>query len=395
MKRRWGSVILVVLMLTVVVQNPAFSEKTYQDIINEIKELEQQQEGIEESKQQADERIEQLKLEIAQTREKLQQLDGEISQKEKQLDELLASITNTEAELAQTEKERQEAEERIRIRDEKLKSRLRMTYMNGNVSYIDVLFSSSSFNDFLDRVNNMKLIVEQDKETLEQNRKDEALIVLKKLDIEVLLAKLEADKSSVQAIKADLENTRTEQQSVLAEQRQEEEFHEHISEEQEQALLALADETDKLYEEKRKIEAERQKNNEYIAGSGILGIPLPAGQYVITSEFGPRNFRGSEMHRGLDFGASAGTPIYAADNGTVVVAGWYSSYGNCVIVSHGNGLKTLYAHMSSISVSVGDNVEKGNTLGGVGTTGDSTGNHLHFEVIENNVKVNPRNYISP
>ena len=119
--------------------------------------------------------------------------------------------------------------------------------------------------------------------------------------------------------------------------------------------------------------------------TGIFMRPVSGAR--ITTRFGQGG------HRGLDMAIGYGTPIYAADGGTVVVAGWHSSYGNYVKINHGNGYETLYAHCSSLLVKAGDKVYKGEEIAKVGSTGNSTGNHLHFEVFKNGALVNPESYI--
>ena len=119
---------------------------------------------------------------------------------------------------------------------------------------------------------------------------------------------------------------------------------------------------------------------------------MPIKSYVITSEFGPRWGR---SHSGMDYAAPTGTPIYASDGGTVIRASFYGGYGNCIDIDHGNGRVTRYGHCSALHVSVGDLVYQGQEIGLVGSTGNSTGPHVHFEVIMNGVAQNPRNYVDP
>ena len=127
-------------------------------------------------------------------------------------------------------------------------------------------------------------------------------------------------------------------------------------------------------------------------GSGVIDEafvwPLPDNGGTATCQYG------EDSHQGIDLAIDAGTDIYAAASGTVVVAGWYYTYGNCVVIDHGNGVRTLYAHCSSLNVSVGDEVAGGDLIGFVGMTGYATGNHLHFEVHVNNRTRNPLNYIA-
>ena len=124
--------------------------------------------------------------------------------------------------------------------------------------------------------------------------------------------------------------------------------------------------------------------------------PCPSCHYI-TSQFGWRYhpiYHTQKYHSGVDIGASYGATIVAADGGTIITAGSVSGYGNCVVINHGNGITTLYGHMSSIAVSVGQKVSKGQTIGYVGSTGNSTGPHLHWEVTVNGVRQNPLNYAS-
>jgi murein DD-endopeptidase MepM/ murein hydrolase activator NlpD len=132
------------------------------------------------------------------------------------------------------------------------------------------------------------------------------------------------------------------------------------------------------------------------------GAVVGTGQFVwpvngrVSSPFGYRIhpiFHVRKMHTGIDLSAGMGTPIKAADSGTVVQAGWRGGYGKCVVISHGNGVATLYAHQSVISVSVGDTVERGQAIGNVGSTGYSTGAHLHFEVRVDGSPVDPMRYL--
>jgi murein DD-endopeptidase MepM/ murein hydrolase activator NlpD len=132
-------------------------------------------------------------------------------------------------------------------------------------------------------------------------------------------------------------------------------------------------------------------DEEAMPASGNFIFPVTG---TISSVFGPRNY-GNGKHFGVDIAASAGSPVHAADTGTVTFAGWNSGgYGNLVIIDHGNGFVTYYAHNSQLCVNKGDKVNQGTTIALVGTTGDSTGNHCHFEVVHNGQKVDPFNYLS-
>ena len=119
---------------------------------------------------------------------------------------------------------------------------------------------------------------------------------------------------------------------------------------------------------------------------------MPIKSYVVTSEWGGRWGR---LHEGMDYGAPTGTPVYAADGGTVIKSNFWSGHGLCVEIDHGNGVVTRYSHLSATFVSIGDLVYQGQHIANVGNTGNSFGSHLHFEVRINDVSQNPRNYVNP
>ena len=168
----------------------------------------------------------------------------------------------------------------------------------------------------------------------------------------------------------------------------------------EQQQKNVQSQIDKQVEALRRQEEANKKNDpSYDAGkdngaTGSMLWPCPSC-HTITSEFGWRYhpiYHTQKYHSGVDIGASYGATIVAADGGTVITAGAVSGYGNCVVINHGNGITTLYGHMSSIAVSSGQKVSKGQTIGYVGSTGNSTGPHLHWEVTVNGVRQNPLNY---
>ena len=141
---------------------------------------------------------------------------------------------------------------------------------------------------------------------------------------------------------------------------------------------------------------EQEVNNDYTYTGGLMSWPLEAGvSYYVSSEYGWRSIYGVEdFHLAIDLACDNGTTVMAAAGGTVLRSEYHASYGNYVLIDHGNGLSTLYAHMSANNVSVGENVAEGETIGWVGLTGNTFGYHLHFETRENGSTVNPRNYIA-
>lgn len=350
----------------------------------------------------------------------LSMLSSEIEATNLKLNDLNNQISLTKEKLAVNGKQLEEVEERIDSRDKLLKSRLRLMYMNGVVSYADVLLSSTSFGDFLDRLNALNAIVNQDKHILEDNRRDKTEKEGKEAQIKQELNQV-GEMYSQQAIhKSDLSNKEKEKQVMIASLSQKDKEQrstlEDISEDSERKLIEEARKQSALAEAKRK-EAEAAaaaaaaKAKAKAGNNGSSPTPAPAAPFTggkfayplakvapMTSDFGYRSdpFTGKKtMHKGIDLGAPNGTNILAAGDGVVIVASWWSGYGNTVIIDHGNGYWTLYGHIRNggTVVEKGDNVKRGQKVAEVGSTGESTGNHLHFEVRINEDPVDPKPYL--
>ncbi|MHA6481236.1 murein hydrolase activator EnvC family protein [Paenibacillus sp. strain BS8-2] len=301
-----------------------------------------------------------------------------------------------EAELVQAGVVLDEVQARIVKREALLESRMRLMYTNGFVSYMDVLLSANSFSDFLDRFDALQTILNSDRDTLDAHKKDKELAETQKAEIEKQYADIQALFHELELQQVDLAKKEAEKEVLIASynanlQELDDTLHqlEEISEEQEKLLIALAAKKSKLVAEKNRIQ------NPYSGGK--LGMPIDQG-YRVTSNFGTRvhPITGKKhTHTGIDFGAPSGTPIYAAESGVVIISQVWSTYGNCIVIDHGNGLWTLYAHIRNggLLVDEGDKVSKGDKIALVGSTGNSTGPHLHFEVRKNEVPVNPGGYL--
>ncbi len=305
-------------------------------------------------------------------------------------------VDTKKEELLQTGVELEEAEKRVASRDELLQSRMRLMYTNGSVSYLDVLFSSTSFSDFLDRFDALQSILNNDRDILDEHRKDKELVVQKKAQVEVQLAEVQDLFYELELQQNDLIKKESEKEVLVASYNKNLELLDEtleelevISEEQEKLLVNLASKVSKLNAEKNRIK------NPYSGGK--LGMPI-RDNYRITSNFGTRTHPISgkkHTHTGTDFGAPSGTAIYAAEDGVVLISQSWSGYGNCIIIDHGNGLWTLYGHIQNggLLVEKGETVKRGQHIAKVGSTGNSTGPHLHFEVRKNEVAVNPGGYL--
>jgi len=268
------------------------------------------------------------------------------------------------------------------------KTRLRALYENGNVSYLEVLFGSSSFSEFLTSFDQITLLFQRDVELLEEQR----LLREKQQEINTARENYNSYLASL-AYQAEVRNgelvtIRTEHNNLM----------ENIQGQKESwqvAYDAFEAQAVALEETIRQLQAQNQGN---VYGTGQYIWPVPS-TYVISDFFGWRDdpFGGSNsnFHGGLDIAGSYGANILAADGGTIIYAGWNSGgYGNMVMIDHGNGIVTVYGHMSQVLVNVWDVVDKGDVIGLVGSTGWSTGPHLHIEFRVNGERVDPLNYLS-
>ncbi len=348
-----------------------------------------------------------LKKELAATQSSIASLEKQIENLDRETTLLTEQITTMGTLIEQwttlsEEKSREIAElEEKQAQEQKVfDNMLRMSYEYGSDTYFNLIFGSESIGDFLSRVdlityhlkynNNVLETLASTKQSLEKTREEyqystESLAEYK-VTQEQLKTELDVKLSQAEAKKEELRRDAAKTQSM---------YDQKLKEAQE-----IGNEIKALYEkqerERREAEAKGIPYNTGSAATGTFGYPLPSNYTYVSSGFVNRisPITGKrENHNGLDLPAPRGTNIYAADGGTVVIAKRSSSWGNYVTIDHGNGLMTLYAHASALNVSAGQTVKKGDVIAYVGSTGWSTGNHLHFTVYKNGVAVNPAPYI--
>ncbi|WP_068611055.1 murein hydrolase activator EnvC family protein [Paenibacillus swuensis] len=391
----------------------------------QLREVKKQQEYAAWHARQAEKTMADVQYKKKLTKDNLVHLMGEIDKVGSVMSNYDNQIIDRSTKLQKAGKDLQSAVDRVKERDSLLKDRIRLMYTNGSVSYLDVLFSATSFSDFLDRYDALKSIVQKDKEILADNKKDQASITKQKKSIEGQLVEVKQLYAKMESQKISLVSKEREKEVLIANLSAQEDHLEEIGEEAEAELMTLARkksglnrQVDAIKEEQARKEREerarklkaaqakkkkKKKSSSYSVassslGGGTLGIPIDGPR--ITSGFGYRTHpvtgERESFHKGTDFGAPAGTDIYAAEDGQVIVAQWSSGYGNCVIIDHGGGMWTLYGHIRNggIKVEEGQNVKRGQKIAEVGSTGRSTGNHLHFEVRINEEPVNPMNYLN-
>lgn len=300
---------------------------------------------------------------------------AKIEKQEKSIKKLQKQIDQKEAAYQKSQKEMEATKKKMADRKEKLGLRVRAMYKTGAVGYMDIILNSKSFSEVVSNAELVKKIYTSDQKALDE-------IKSQKKDLSGRQESLKQQKSDLEDKQAELQK---EQKEMKSEQSQ--------LKAQYSKLKSKESRMEKKLEAKLAEAGSSSSNSSYVSGDGSLAWPCTG---TITTEFGTKRSWDpySTAHTGMDIGVSYGTAIHAAASGTVIIAGTYGGYGNCVAISHGNGLVTLYGHNSSLCVSVGDKVKKGDVIAKAGSTGFSTGVHCHFEVQKNGTPVNPRKYLS-
>lgn len=300
--------------------------------------------------------------------------------------------------IEQKTKEVDEAQKVADAQLEKYKVRVRAMEESGRYNYFEVLFGASSIGEFLSLIDDIGDIMRSDKELEDAYRQSVKDLKAVKAEYEQAKAEMESSKTELESLKAQQEKDIAEATAVIASLQGDISSNSSLLSQlsaQEKALNA--DIQQKVAELNRQQQQQQQQGNTGNTGStvGTGNLVWPSYCTYITSRQGPRVHPVTgeyKNHGGTDIAASYGSAIYAADSGTVVRSadGWNGGWGNYVMINHGNGMQTLYAHMSSRAVSVGQTVSRGQTIGYVGSTGMSTGPHLHFEMYINGSRVDPQ-----
>lgn len=431
MKKIAAGLAAALLAVTLVGPSDGYAKKTsVAEIDKQLKQLQQEVQAAKAAQDKAESRNQEAQHYKNKMTLNLQAVLEQIDQVKGEMDTISGKIASTEESLNVTATELDEAEARVASREKLLESRVRLMYTDGAVSYLDVLLSSKSFTDFLDRADSLKMIVDQDQDLLVQHKLDKQTVIAKKQELEGQYAQAKQLYTDLEAQRSVLKEREAERQVLIA--YYDEEIHEsdEVSEEQNAKLVQLASVRSALEQQKDKIKAEEAArkaaaakaeaarraaaaakakasrtsasssssgSSEYAGGNGPF--LLPVGQARVSSSYGPRTHpvtgEVGKVHTGVDFAVSQGTSIHAADSGTVLISEWWSGYGNCVIIDHGGGVWTLYGHIreGGLKVSAGEKVERGQVIAESGSTGRSTGPHLHFEVRIDGKAVNPMPYL--
>lgn len=315
----------------------------------------------------------------------LAQIEDELEKAKKELAAAEMKLKDTEQKLKKTEEELEAAEKQVEEQEDDLSIRMRTLYKTGPVDYIEVLLGSSSFADFLTRLDLVKRIIDSDKNLLAEFQEKKDLIEQKKDELEEQKAQILAQRDIIRNKKTTIASRQSDRKRLLAQLEKEKEEYERRHDQ----LLADAAALTK------KIQELQAKNKNAYMGTGEFRWPVPSSTRV-TSDYGWRIhpiYKTKKFHEGIDIGAPTGSAVVAADDGVVIYTGWYGGYGNTIIVDHGGGISTQYSHLSKIQVENGAKVDKGDKIGLVGSTGLSTGPHLHFTVRKNGELASPWNWL--
>lgn len=369
MKKLISYALVFVLCASVVTLGAAYANEQQQ--LNEIhskidKSRSQLQEGKKKEKQLGDQ---------------IKKLESQINETEREIADIKRDINKTEQEIAIVKSNLEAAEQEMEEQNENLKKRLRAMYKNGDIGLVQILLGSENITDFMSNMDMVQKIYDHDVEVLKFMEKQCKKIELQKKELEALQAKLQAERQKETDKQATLQANRGQVASLKSEVAK-------SNAQLEAQIDALNAEANRLIEEIRRLQGDKA----YAGGK----FAWPGENTHVTSEFGMRFhpiLKVNKLHTGIDIRATLGSKVMAANDGTVIKAGWNNSYGNVVMIDHGGQIVTLYAHNSKLLVKTGDVVSRGQTIAYAGSTGNSTGPHIHFEVRVNGQYQNPRNWL--
>lgn len=365
--------------------------------------LKKQLSTIDEQKAEIEAQLEALESQINTASEKKAKLDEKMGLTQDEIDTTQALISQLTDEI---DAKTTQLDQAIADLDEKtalFETRIRVMYENGEVSYLDVLLASENFSDMLSRMEIVSQIMDYDKKVVAEYTKAKEDITDKKLSLETAKTEQVGYESALKQQYDALDSQKQQQQQIISDlnaDKEQKEAEERKMEEEKQGINSEIERLSREAAEAARKAAQQSGSSSSTStapSSGTFTWPIPGyGKGSITSPYGYRNcpYHGRELHSGTDLGVPTGTPIVAAAAGTVVKSYMSSSYGNYTVIDHGGGVITAYAHQSKRQVSVGDKVTAGQQIGLVGSTGNSTGSHLHFEVYVNGSTVNPMQYYS-
>ena len=395
---RWA-VKAVTVLLTLVCAFPAYATKT------ELGDAKKKVSSIEEEKKKVEAALKNLESLKSDTAAYVSSLDENMAALSAELEQLDEAISAKSAEVEQTKAELDEAVLVEADQYEDMKLRIRYMYEKGDTTFLDMLFQASDLNQFLNRADYITRISEYDRRKLNEYIETKEMIAVQKVQLEQEQQELLALQESTQAKKDSVElliqeksrELKNYETKIASAEAQIDEYEADLKA-QEARIQQIEAEIKRKEEEARKAaEAAGKTYNTASIGNIKFIWPCPASSRI-TSVFGSRSSPtegASTDHKGIDIGAATGSDIVASAAGEVIISTYSYSAGNYIMINHGGGVYTVYMHCSKLLASVGDQVSQGQVIAKVGSTGYSTGPHLHFGIRVNGSYVNPTKYVSP
>lgn len=376
------------------------TEESIQEKEEQIEQAKEEQEQVQNSISDLESLVEELEALESDLTEYVTELDAQLTEIQGNIDNLNAQIEETQEVIEETQEELEEAEDLQEAQYEDMKERLRFIYEKGDTYYIEILMSASSFGDLLNKSYYVEQLSSYDEELLERLTEQTELVEKTKEALEEEEETLNAQKEAVEEEEANVEALLAQKQEQLSATSSEitesaatiEEYEQQLSE-QTATIEALEASVEA---DKEALAAQEEANSAVVYTGGVFVWPCPSYTYI-SSDYGYREhpiYGTTIFHSGIDMAADSGAAILAAADGTVVAASYESTMGNYIMINHGSGLYTIYMHASALYVSTGQTVSAGDTIAAVGSTGNSTGPHLHFSVRLNGSYVNPWSYLT-
>lgn len=366
-----AKLVMIILVVALLASTTATFGNEIDHINRQIEQLQQQQKGLTTELRENESQRRDVSAELT-------KIGSDIARTQNEISTLQSQIQNTEENIARAEDELAWASMRIEEKKDQLARRLDAMYRNGNIAYAEVLMNSRDFTELMSNLDMVQKIVNHDVELLQFLEEQRMIVEDRKIELE-----------ASRRLLSELRQVEENRQKLLLVSRGEQE---RLRQELEQDKAALSRQLDQLEKEAKDLEKvllKLQSEGEYIGG--VMKWPVP-GHTRISSPYGNRMhpiLRTNRFHAGIDIPAPTGTNIIAAAPGRVAFSGTQGGYGRTVIIDHGGGIMSLYAHNSQLLVSEGEQVTQGKVIAKAGSTGMSTGPHLHFEVRKNGKYVDP------
>ena len=408
--------IICAALMILLTSAPAFADDE-----EEIQQLEEEKASYESAAEKARAAADLIQGKIDSVSELKRQLDADAAEATALYEERQSALDETLYRIGENENKLVEVTNELNARHGVLENRVRDIYINGQISYLDVLFGAKDFGDFLTRMDLLKRVMIRDSELVSE-------VLAYQTEIKEVGKQLEADKRIQEELADKAAKAMEVKQEKVAKQQALIDLMENdkeVYDRQYDEMMASSAEVERLIhakeeemwraaeaarrqaeQEARAAQAAQQAGNvdvvEFGEDGGGYVMPSYGGGMIwpisgpITSEFGWRThpiFGSARFHSGIDIGGDYGLPIHAAAGGVVIEAGWIGGYGNTVMIEHGSGIVTLYGHNESLAVGVGQQVNQGDVIAYCGSTGNSTGPHCHFEVRVGGEPVSPWDYL--